>query len=167
MKKLTQKEWIAVIVGLVIVILFFYLFIPFQFLNNDLATSTQQNGKTGVVSDIVTESGLIIKDVTLGTGSVAVRGKTVVVHYVGTLEDGTQFDSSVGRGQPFSFLLGAGQVIQGWEQGFEGMKVGGRRVLTIPPELGYGPNAVGSIPANSTLIFEVTLLDVVDASASE
>ena len=86
-------------------------------------------------------------------------GKTLSVNYTGKLENGTVFDTSVGK-QPFEFMLGAGQVIPGWDQGLRGMKVGGKRTLTIPPSLAYGEHAVGDIPANSTLIFEVELLDV-------
>ncbi len=88
-------------------------------------------------------------------------GKTVSVHYTGKLTDGTKFDSSLDRGDPFSFRLGAGQVIKGWDQGVAGMKVGGKRLLTIPPELGYGQRGFpGAIPPNSTLVFEVELLGV-------
>ncbi|MGV3526011.1 MAG: FKBP-type peptidyl-prolyl cis-trans isomerase [Candidatus Sericytochromatia bacterium] len=104
--------------------------------------------------------GLKMEDVKVGTGAEAVAGKEVVVHYTGTLTNGEKFDSSKDRGTPFSFNLGAGQVIQGWDQGVAGMKVGGVRKLTIPPELGYGSRQVGPIPANSTLLFEVELLDV-------
>ncbi|HKB88470.1 MAG TPA: FKBP-type peptidyl-prolyl cis-trans isomerase [Patescibacteria group bacterium] len=103
---------------------------------------------------------LIIQDEVVGTGAEAVAGKNITVNYVGTLLDGTKFDSSYDRNQPFSFDLGAGQVIQGWDQGFNGMKVGGKRKLTIPPSLGYGSMDQGPIPANSTLIFEVELLSV-------
>ncbi len=99
-------------------------------------------------------------DSVVGKGSEAVSGKTVTVHYTGTLKDGTKFDSSLDRKEPFTFSLGAGQVIKGWDQGIVGMKVGGKRKLTIPAELAYGPNAVGSIPANSTLVFDVELLEV-------
>jgi len=104
--------------------------------------------------------GMKIEDITLGNGALAEPGKTIVVHYTGTLEDGTKFDSSVDRGTPFEFTLGAGQVIKGWDTGFDGMKVGGKRRLTIPPEMGYGSRAAGTIPPNSTLIFDVELLDV-------
>ncbi|MGH2710668.1 MAG: FKBP-type peptidyl-prolyl cis-trans isomerase [Actinomycetota bacterium] len=100
-------------------------------------------------------------DTNCGDGAEAVSGKSVSVHYVGTLEDGTQFDSSRDRGTPFEFQLGGGQVIAGWDEGIEGMKVGGVRELTIPPDLGYG--ASGSppvIPPNATLLFEVELLGV-------
>lgn len=99
-------------------------------------------------------------DVVVGTGAEAVAGKKVTVHYVGTLENGTVFDASTQRGQPFTFTLGVGQVIQGWDEGVAGMKVGGKRHLVIPAEKAYGDRAVGSIPAGSTLIFEVELLGV-------
>jgi FKBP-type peptidyl-prolyl cis-trans isomerase len=105
-------------------------------------------------------NGLEIEDVAVGTGAEAKAGDTVSVHYTGKLTDGTQFDSSVGRG-PFNFQLGAGMVIQGWDQGVAGMKVGGKRKLTIPPELGYGARGFpGAIPPNSTLVFDVELLKV-------
>ena len=97
----------------------------------------------------------------VGTGEKAVNGKTVAVHYTGTLTDGKKFDSSHDRGQPIEFKLGAGQVIQGWERGIEGMCVGGKRRLEIPPELGYGERGFpGAIPPNATLIFEVELVAV-------
>jgi FKBP-type peptidyl-prolyl cis-trans isomerase len=108
-----------------------------------------------------TDSGkLESTDSVVGTGDEAVVGKTVSVHYTGTLTDGTKFDSSVDRGEPFEFALGAGQVIKGWDQGVAGMKVGGKRKLVIPPSLGYGSQANGKISANSTLIFEIELLAV-------
>lgn len=103
---------------------------------------------------------LKIEDLTEGTGKAAESGDTLTVNYKGTLLNGTQFDSSYDRGQPFKFTLGAGQVIAGWDQGVLGMKIGGKRKLTIPPELGYGSRGAGAdIPPNSTLIFEVELLD--------
>lgn len=102
-----------------------------------------------------------IEDVTVGTGAEAVSSKRVTVHYVGTLTNGSKFDSSRDRGQGFTFKLGVGQVISGWDQGVVGMKVGGVRKLTIPPELGYGARGFPPvIPANSTLLFEVELLSV-------
>jgi FKBP-type peptidyl-prolyl cis-trans isomerase len=101
-----------------------------------------------------------IEDLVKGKGVEAVRGKTVEVHYTGWLENGTQFDSSVG-GSAFSFELGAGEVIEGWDRGVAGMKVGGKRKLTLPPELGYGARgAPPEIPPNATLVFEVELLAV-------
>ncbi len=107
---------------------------------------------------ITTASGLKYLDMVEGTGAVAQSGQTVIVHYTGTLEDGTKFDSSRDRNEPFKFPLGAGRVIKGWDEGVAGMKVGGRRQLVIPPELGYGSRGVGPIPPNSTLIFDVELL---------
>jgi len=103
---------------------------------------------------------LVVQDVVVGTGEEATPGVKVDVHYVGRLESGQVFDSSRERGQPFSFMLGAGDVIRGWDQGLVGMKVGGKRVLVIPPSLGYGAQGIGPIPPNATLIFEVELLAV-------
>ena len=105
---------------------------------------------------------LEIEDMEVGAGIEAANGDRVTVHYTGWLIDGTKFDSSIDRGQPFVFSLGAGQVIQGWDRGVRGMQVGGIRKLTIPPELAYGDRPVGGglIPANSTLVFEVQLLEI-------
>ncbi|MEK7605156.1 MAG: FKBP-type peptidyl-prolyl cis-trans isomerase [Patescibacteria group bacterium] len=100
------------------------------------------------------------EDITNGTGAEAATGDTVKVNYVGTLTNGKKIDSSYDRNQPFSFKLGNGEVIKGWDQGVVGMKIGGKRKLTIPPELAYGNQAQGTIPANSTLIFEIELLEV-------
>ncbi|PIR66838.1 MAG: peptidylprolyl isomerase [Parcubacteria group bacterium CG10_big_fil_rev_8_21_14_0_10_36_14] len=101
------------------------------------------------------------EDIVVGGGEEVKSGDSVRVHYTGWLLDGTKFDSSVDRGQPFSFVVGAGYVIQGWDQGLLGMKVGGKRKLTIPPSLGYGASGVpGTIPANAILIFEVELLQI-------
>ncbi len=105
-------------------------------------------------------SGLQYEDQVVGTGESPSPGKTVKVHYTGWLENGTKFDSSVDRGQPFEFVIGTGSVIKGWDQGVMTMKVGGKRRLTIPPELGYGSRNLGKIPPNSTLIFDVELLGV-------
>lgn len=111
--------------------------------------------------EVTTPSGLKYVDQTVGTGDVAVVGKNVSVHYTGWLENGKKFDSSVDRGQPFSFPLGAGRVIKGWDEGVQGMKVGGKRKLTIPSDLGYGSRGAGGvIPPNATLIFDVELLGV-------
>jgi len=107
------------------------------------------------------EDKLIILDEKVGTGAEAVAGKKVTVNYVGTLINGTKFDSSYDRNEPFTFNLGAGEVIKGWDQGVIGMKVGGKRKLTIPASLGYGATGAGGvIPPNATLIFEVELLKV-------
>jgi FKBP-type peptidyl-prolyl cis-trans isomerase FkpA len=110
---------------------------------------------------VTTPTGLKYVDLVVGTGVEAEKGKTVSVHYTGWLTDGKKFDSSVDRGQPFSFALGAGRVIKGWDEGVAGMKVGGKRKLMIPPQLGYGERGAGGvIPPNAELIFEVQLLDV-------
>ncbi len=114
---------------------------------------------------VTTKSGLKYLDTKVGTGDEAKKGMNVTVHYTGWLYEkgqrGAKFDSSVDRGQPFSFGLGAGQVIKGWDEGVEGMKVGGKRELIIPPELGYGSRGAGNvIPPNATLDFEVELLKV-------
>ena len=108
-----------------------------------------------------TTSGLQYWDLVVGTGATAVAGKPVRVHYTGWLTNGTKFDSSVDRNEPFVFSLGAGQVVKGWDEGVAGMKVGGKRQLRIPPALGYGARGAGGvIPPNATLIFDVELLQV-------
>ena len=104
---------------------------------------------------------LVMEDEVVGEGPAAKSGDVVTVHYTGWLTDGTKFDSSLDRNQPFTFVLGQGQVIAGWEQGVAGMKVGGKRKLTIPPDLGYGARGAGGvIPPNATLVFEVELLQI-------
>lgn len=109
----------------------------------------------------VTPSGLQIEVLQAGEGAAATAGTTVVVHYTGWLTDGTKFDSSLDRGQPFEFFVGERQVIPGWDEGVAGMKIGGKRKLTIPPELAYGERGVGGvIPPGATLVFELELLDV-------
>jgi FKBP-type peptidyl-prolyl cis-trans isomerase FkpA len=113
------------------------------------------------MAEITTPSGLKYEDLVEGKGESAKAGQTVTVHYTGWLTDGKKFDSSKDRGRPFSFPLGQGRVIKGWDEGVQGMKVGGQRKLTIPPQLGYGARgAGGAIPPNATLIFEVELLKI-------
>jgi FKBP-type peptidyl-prolyl cis-trans isomerase len=127
---------------------------------NELNTTPTE--PTSVSNESMNTTQLQIEVLKQGSGQEAKAGNTVSVHYTGWLTNGTKFDSSVDRGQPFSFLLGAGQVIQGWDEGVAGMKVGEKRKLVIPPGLGYGPSGTpgGPIPPNATLIFEVELLAV-------
>ena len=113
------------------------------------------------MAEVTTPSGLKYDDLKIGTGAEAKAGQTVSVHYTGWLTNGTKFDSSKDRNDPFVFPLGAGSVIKGWDEGVQGMKVGGKRKLTIPPALGYGARGAGGvIPPNATLVFEVELLGV-------
>lgn len=117
--------------------------------------------ETGASTEFMITNGLTAEIITEGNGAEAKAGNTVSVHYTGWLTNGIKFDSSVDRGQPFSFTLGVGQVIAGWDQGVVGMKVGEKRKLTIAPELGYGATgAGGAIPPNATLVFEVELLAI-------
>ena len=129
--------------------------------DTNMADASALGGPMEAEKPQVTASGLKIIDLVVGTGDVASSGQTVAVHYRGTLEDGTQFDASYDRGTPFEFPLGAGRVIKGWDEGVQGMKVGGQRKLVIPPDLGYGSRGAGRvIPPNATLIFEVELLEI-------
>ena len=113
------------------------------------------------MSIITTAGGLVIEDTVIGQGAAASAGRNVVVHYAGWLADGTQFDSSVEKQDPFEFTLGKKEVMDGWEEGLNGMKVGGKRKLTVPPALAYGEEGAGdTIPPNATLTFEVELLSV-------
>lgn len=122
---------------------------------------TQAPNVTQVITPPGTGGDLKKEDLIVGKGIEATSGKTVSVHYTGWLTDGKKFDSSVDRGQPFQFKLGEGQVIPGWDQGVAGMKVGGKRKLTVPSQLAYGSRGAGSvIPPDATLVFEVELLDV-------
>lgn len=120
-----------------------------------------EQNKDGAADRIVLESGLEYMDIETGEGPVAVSGKEVTVHYTGTFPNGKKFDSSVDRGEPFTFRLGAGRVIKGWDEGVSGMRIGGKRRLFIPPALAYGKKGAGSvIPPNAELHFEVELLGV-------
>ena len=120
-------------------------------------TKSQEEGQ-----EITTSTGLIYIDEVIGTGKTPKIGDKVKVHYTGTLEDGTKFDSSRDRNNPFEFPLGMGRVIKGWDEGVASMKEGGKRKLIIPPELGYGSRNMGSIPSNSTLFFDVELIEVIE-----
>ncbi len=159
MKKLSQNQWIAVSAAIAVVIIFIIYGYLHGFINpKPNMTLSNENANEEASSTPV--NSLAVKDVIIGAGAEAKAGDLVTVNYVGTFPDGTKFDSSYDHGQPFSFTLGAGQVIKGWDLGVAGMKEGGKRDLIIPPDLGYGANAVGPIPGNSTLHFEVELLKV-------
>jgi FKBP-type peptidyl-prolyl cis-trans isomerase FkpA len=103
---------------------------------------------------------MVIDDIKVGEGAEVKAGDTVAVHYIGTLQDGTEFDNSKKRGEPFTFTVGGGQVIKGWDEGLVGMKIGGQRVLIIPPEKAYGERGVGPIPPNATLVFAIELVEI-------
>lgn len=150
MKRLDKKQWIAVTVSL-FVIGFFFLF------GEQVLRVAINSGARDV--KIMTIPQIIIEDTEFGTGQEALPGRQVTVNYTGKFTDGKVFDTSVGK-QPFTFLLGAGQVIQGWDKGLVGMKVGGKRMLTVPSDYAYGANDYGPIPGGSTLVFEVELLNV-------
>jgi FKBP-type peptidyl-prolyl cis-trans isomerase len=134
-------------VGVLVVVLFFFVNNLFAVGTPSVPLSTEEPAK------------LLVQDERIGTGAVASAGDLVSVNYIGRLQNGTVFDSSAGK-DPYEFVIGAGEVIPGWEQGIQGMKVGGKRLLIIPPQLAYGARAFGPIPANATLIFEVQLVKV-------
>ena len=114
----------------------------------------------GAADDNGNVTSMIIDDIKLGEGVEVKSGDTVAVHYIGTLQNGTEFDNSKKRGEPFTFTVGAGQVIKGWEEGLVGMKVGGQRVLVIPPDKAYGEQGIGPIPPNATLVFAIELVEI-------
>jgi len=147
-----QRITIAVVAVLIIAAIAFFV----------IQGITGKEQPVEVSTDLITTaSGLQYQDLVVGDGKEAMVGDNVSVHYTGWLEDGTKFDSSLDRGNPFEFTLGMGQVIQGWDEGVAGMKVGGKRKLVIPPDLGYGPTGAGGvIPPNATLIFEVELIEI-------
>jgi FKBP-type peptidyl-prolyl cis-trans isomerase len=181
MNTFTTREWIATGLGMVAAIILFFggsILNAFKGATNQAKTAqtetaSNQPSMTGTstassatstkntMQNISKTQGLEIYDEVVGTGAEAKAGQNIQAHYVGTLVNGTKFDSSVDRGQPFEFTLGVGQVIQGWDVGIQGMKVGGKRKLVISPELGYGSRGAGNlIPPNATLIFEVQLVAV-------
>ena len=170
MKKYTSREWIAVAAGVIVILILFFPFINKIFFSDSSSNYTlnQTLNMTDEQKQPVSESdALIMKDEDIGTGEVATNGSLVTVHYTGRLEDGTVFDSSVSRGEPFQFPLGYGSVIKGWDLGVAGMKIGGKRQLTIKSEYAYGSAGIKNpqtgeylIPANATLIFDVELLGV-------
>jgi len=139
---------------------------PLFALSEQLMVRSDYNRRSTTLKELImsattSPSGLIIEDLTVGEGEIATSGQRVTVHYTGWLQDGEKFDSSKDRDDPFEFALGAGRVIKGWDEGVQGMKVGGSRKLIVPPALGYGARGAGGvIPPNATLVFEVELLDI-------
>lgn len=169
----SKEKWIAGVVAILAVLFFFGGLFAYRsqqqnqdLLGNNALSEQNMNDTNSTSSDqkegktVTKSNGLGIQDVNVGRGVEASAGKSVTVNYTGMLEDGTVFDSSESHGQPFTFNLGAGQVIPGWEEGIVGMKVGGKRRLIIPPALAYGSQGTRSIPPNSTLIFDVQLVAV-------
>jgi FKBP-type peptidyl-prolyl cis-trans isomerase len=162
-----QRTIISVIVALVVLLIAFFVYRDYSAKNQ---ASTQAGSypigtldttpPTLSANAVTTASGLKYEDLQVGTGATVQSGDTISANYTGWLTDGTKFDSSIDRGQPSDFTIGQGQVIAGWDEGIPGMKVGGTRLLVIPPDLGYGSTAFGSIPANSTLIFEVQVVAI-------
>lgn len=156
MKRLTKKERIGVFVSLVAITILFIIPL-FQYSILDIFLKNLSGATSG---GSAISGNLIMQDIIVGEGREAAIGDTITVHYVGAFEDGTVFDDSNKRGRPFSFLLGSGQVIDGWDKGIVGMKAGGKRILIVPPRLGYGDEGNGSIPPGAVLIFEVVLLKI-------
>ncbi len=156
MKKLSKNEWIAVVMAI--------LFVSYTFFGSNIMSMLFKNGEnnTSAIALSQTENTgpIIINDVSKGSGLPIEDGKLISMHYILSLEDGTVVQSSRDLGYPFKFIAGEGDVIAGFEKGIRGMKVGGVRSIIIPAEFAYGPNQVGPIPPNSTLIFTVELLDV-------
>ena len=169
--KLNKNQWVAIIVsvGVAIFVIFFsfqnspYFKSPASAL---LPTASFENTNkiinTTMDANYENTADLIIEEISEGTGRMAETGNTISVNYEGFLTDGSKFDSSLERGVPFEFILGTGSVIEGWDKGISGMKEGGVRKLVIPSNLAYGENEVGPIPPNSTLIFVVELIEVLD-----
>lgn len=162
-----MKKILVVIAAVVVLVALFFLLSkpePAAKTNEIQNANTQENSSSTVSASTSAQAspsaGLQIEDIKVGSGKAVKSGDTVVVNYVGTLPDGTKFDSSYDRNQPFTTQIGVGQVIKGWDEGIIGMKVGGKRKLIIPPSLGYGDQQAGSIPPNSTLIFEIELLEI-------
>ena len=128
------------------------------------AVTVSEGDRVGAYLEAASNQGtikrMVIDDIKIGEGPEVVKGDTVSVHYIGTLQNGTEFDNSKKRGSPFEFTVGNGQVISGWDEGLVGMRVGGQRILVIPPEKAYGEDGIGPIPGNATLVFAIELLAI-------
>jgi FKBP-type peptidyl-prolyl cis-trans isomerase len=158
-ERAATSPWLYVGMGIGALLIVVVGFLVWSGSNSNKPSATRQ--AASVNKEVTLPSGLGYTDVVVGTGAQPQAGQTVKVNYTGWLADGTKFDSSLDRNQPFSFVLGMGQVIKGWDEGVATMKVGGKRRLTLPPELGYGARGAGGvIPPNATLVFEVELLGV-------
>jgi peptidylprolyl isomerase len=148
---------VSLVIGILVLVVFAYFIFG---LNGTTTTQTSAQPTPQTLTSSSSTDKLQIQDEKIGTGAAVKKGDTVQINYVGTLTNGTKFDASADHGGPFTTQIGVGQVIKGWDEGIIGMKVGGKRKLTIPPSLGYGDQAEGSIPANSTLIFQVELVGI-------
>jgi len=162
MKKLSRNENIGV--GVALLVTFGFLFFGSYIFGSAPSSATKNVQATNVAGvdsgSTLTSSGLITQDISVGNGDAVKSGDKISVNYIGMLTDGSKFDSSYDRGQPIEFTVGSGQLIKGFDEGVIGMKVGGKRKLTIPPELGYGSQQVGSIAPNSTIVFQVELMKI-------
>jgi FKBP-type peptidyl-prolyl cis-trans isomerase len=155
---MSKQFVISLVVGILVLVTFAYFIFGLNGSSNT-QSSVQATQPTPQTQTPSTDK-LQVQDEKIGTGAAVKKGDTVEINYVGTLANGTKFDASTDHGGPFTTQIGVGQVIKGWDMGIIGMKVGGKRKLTIPPSLGYGDQTVGSIPANSTLIFQVELVGI-------
>lgn len=157
-----NRQSLIVLVVIVIIVIIAAWFVWQKYSSSSPASLSQNSTPTPTRNANITNvQGVQVEVLKEGNGAAAQNGDGVTVNYVGTLQNGTKFDSSIDRGQPFSFTLGSGQVIRGWDIGVLGMKIGEERKLTIPPNLAYGANGAGNvIPPNATLIFDVTMLDI-------
>ena len=156
-----SKRAFWIVLGVLIAGLIYVLFFSGGKEINPKTTQTQTENKKMDTNQSTDSGKLVIEDIKVGEGKEVKSGDTVVMHYSGTLTDGTKFDSSYDRNEPFTTQIGVGQVIKGWDEGVPGMKIGGKRKLTIPSDLGYGASGAGAvIPPNATLIFEVELVDI-------
>ena len=178
MTKISESEAVSIGIALIVVAVVFFGVFGSPFLKTNHQTKQAGSNTPVVVADASKDAAqasqdlraatdeygkvtkLAIRDSKVGDGAPVIVGDTVTVDYVGKLQDGTEFDSSIKRGTPFSFTVGEGKVIKGWEQGLIGMKKGGQRILIIPSDMGYGDRGMGPIPPGATLLFSITLLDV-------